>query len=280
MVHFPHFLIVLVINFLLIVTDTSYAVEFQECNKFSNKDSRKFSDCLEYSFSEAVRKSEFGKIQNWLKNNPESNKNKYSDYLTILMCGNHADMSEGSRPFKAKNRKEIIKTTDMLLKLGASFDAMPMFSIVTPLFCVSNRRDSQVLDYVLTRIKATKKDLDSCPYEGTDPAHVPLYRAVLNNDLKSAKILVKHGATPDFSIMENETALKVALENNNIKIANWLLDIGASVNKKDENNGCSGKSVLDYALEIPENTKGRKEIISRIKMLMLLPSNFKEKCKK
>jgi len=271
------FLAFLASIFLLNIHSKINAVEFSECEKL-NKTPYKYSDCLNYSFSEAITNSDFEKISSWLKKNP--NTNKYNDYLTILMCGINGNNVSGRLPFKSKDRKKIIKLTNHLLNLGASFDAMPSFSIVTPLFCVSNRRDSEILDYVLTRIKATKKDLDSCPYEGIDPAHVPLYRAVLNNDLKSAKILVKHGASPDFSIMENETALKAALDNKNIKIANWLLDIGASVNKKDENNGCSGKSALDYALEIPKNTKGRKEVISRIKMLMLLPSNFKEKCKK
>lgn len=278
MINTSHFVTAIVTCFLLICVGNTYAVQFQECNKFLNKDKRQHSVCLEYSFSEAVRNSEYEKIRNWLENHPESNKGKYSDYLTILMCGNHANMVEGDKPFKAENRKEIIKTTEHLLGLGASFNAMPYFSIVTPLFCISNRQDSEILDFVLTRIKATSKDLDQCHYEGSDPAHVPLYRAILNNDLESAKVLVKHGASPDFSATLNETTLKVALEKHKLIIANWLIDIGASVHKRDEEKGCSGKSALDYALEISKDTKGRDQIVSRIKELMLKPSRFKNNC--
>lgn len=272
----------ILISFILLLTisGNSQAVEFQECTKFLNKDKYKHKDCLNYSFSEAVVNSEFGKINTLLDNQTVSNKYQYSDYLTILMCGNHADMVEGNRPFKTKDRKEIIKVTDRLLKLGASFESMPTFSIVTPLFCLSNRKDSKILDHVLKRIKATKKNLDYCHYEGSDPAHVPLYRAILNDDIESAKVLVKHGASPDFSSTFNETTLKTALEKHNLRIANWLLDIGASVHKKDEQKGCSGKSALDYALEIPIDIKGREQIISRIRELTLKPSDFKNNCNK
>ena len=260
---------------LVFVHNTAGAVEFQECSKFLNSDKHKYTQCIGYSFKEATQTGQHQKAIQWLRANRSHDRSTYSDLLTTLMCG--SENEKGSKPFRG-NRQEIMRLTDDLLKLGASFDAMPYSYIVTPLFCVSNRKDSVVLDHVLNRIKVTSKELNTSQYEGVDPNHVPLYRAIINNDLESAKVLVKHGATPDLSIIENETALKKALELRNINIANWLLDIGSSVQKRDDQKGCSGKSALDYASEIPSNVNGRNQIVDRIKKLMLLPSAFKNNC--
>lgn len=265
----------LLITFLILLHNTASAVEFGECSKFLNTDKHRYLQCAEYSFSEATQKGEHQKAIQWLRSNRGESRQVYNKLLTILMCGN--ETSEGSRPFQG-NQQQIIRLTDDLLRLGASFNAMPSSYIVTPLFCISNRRDSVVLNHVLTRIKASRKDLDSCPYEGIDPTRVPLFRAVINNDLASAKVLIRHGATPDFSIMENETALKTALELRNVRIANWLLDKGASVHKRDDQKGCAGKSALDYAMEIPAHVKGRDQIVARIKTLSSLPSTFRNQC--
>ncbi|PWQ95639.1 ankyrin repeat domain-containing protein [Leucothrix pacifica] len=252
------------------------AVEFHECNKFINVDKHKFQECAGYSFAEAAQKSNYSKITQWLSANRNEGKPFYSQLLTKLMCG--PGMQEGSVPFKAADRQNIIRVTDDLLRLGASFDAMPHFSIVTPLFCASNRKDSVVLNHILNRIQPKKADLDASLYEGVDPTRVPLFRAIMNNDLESAKVLLRHGASIDFSVLENETALKKALEMRNVVIANWLLDNGASVHKRDDKNGCEGKSALDYALEIPAGINGRNEIVARIEQLMTQPSTLATRC--
>ncbi len=91
-------------------------------------------------------------------------------------------------------------------------------------------------------------------YEGTDTAHIPLVRAVMNNDLASAEVLVRHDATPGFSVWNNETALKKALELGYVPIVNWLLGIGASVHKRgngDDGKACGGKSALGLRPENP-----------------------------
>ena len=260
---------------LVFVHNTAGAVEFQECSKFSNTDKHKYTQCIGYSFREATQAGNHLKAIQWLKTNRNETKYTYNELLASLMCGNEVDA--GSKPFRG-NRQEIMRLTDDLVKLGASFDAMPMSYLVTPLFCITNRKDSVILNHALTRINATSKDLNASLYEGIDPSYVPLFRAVMNNDLASAKVLIKHGSATDFSIMENETALKKALELRHIAIANWLLDIGASVHKHDDQAGCTGKSALDYALEIPSNVQGRDQIIARIKQLMTKPSAFKNKC--
>ena len=141
----------------LFINGNSYAVRFHECHTFINKEQNKHRACLNNSFHEAIINSQYTKVTNWLKTRPVTDKSRYSDFLTILMCG-YGIEDEGSKPFKTTDRKD-------------------------------------------------------------------------------------------------------------------------SVHKKDEEKGCSGKSALDYALEIPENIKGRKQIISRIKELMLLPSDFKGRCK-
>lgn len=267
----------ILLSVLALFTNTASAVEFEECSKFINKDKYKYLQCAEYSFIEATQKGEYQKARNWLSKNRNEDENTYNQLLTILMCGTDSD--EGSKPFNSAHRQGIINVTDDLLRLGASFDSMPMTSIVTPLFCLSNRKDSVILDHVLTRIKATSKDLNASLYEGVDPSHVPLNRAILNHDLESAKVLVKHGATPDFSVMDDETALKKALELHNAEAAIWLLDMGASAQMLGNSGDCSGTSALDYALEIPENVEGRDQVISRIQLqLQQSSAGFKPPC--
>ncbi|PWQ93225.1 hypothetical protein DKT75_21295 [Leucothrix arctica] len=249
----------------------SYAVEFEECSKFIGKNKTKYSKCLEYSFREAVAQSKFSKISHWLGSRSDDDLNGPYEYLSLLMCSSSTNENgdtmgkEGDKPFKAENSAQIIKVTDQLLSLGASFDSMPHFSLVTPLFCAVNRQNSQVLEHVLTQIKATTKDLDGSLYEGSISEFVPLYRAVINNDLASAKVLLKHGATTEFSIWEGATALNAALKKNHVEIANWLLDEGAVVQPRYD---CSEKSSLGYALAIPANIDGRGAIVARIRALM------------
>ncbi|PID46466.1 MAG: hypothetical protein CSB47_03985 [Proteobacteria bacterium] len=251
-----------------LMSSSAFAVKFSECEKFINTDKHKYLQCAEYSFTEAAQNREFHEINRWLSNNRGERKYFYTTLLGGLMCGT---AGQGRERFKVADRQKIIRVTNDLVNLGASFNDMPSNLIVTPLFCISNRQDSVILNHALTRMKASKKDLDTCPYEGTDTAHIPLVRAVMNNDLASAKVLVKHGATPDFSVLNNETALKKALELGYVPIANWLLDVGASVHKRDDGDdgkACGGKSALDYALEIPAHIQGRNEIIERIQTLM------------
>lgn len=128
------------------------------------------------------------------------------------------------------------------------------------------------MDHVLSRIEVSGEELNISQYEGSDPDYLPLHRAILNDDLESAKVLIEYGASPDASSMLNETALKRALELHNVRIANWLLDIDSSVHKLDDQAGCSGKSALDCALEIPPNVEGRDQVVERIEALMQIPA--------
>ena len=260
----------LLLTILMSLHGTANAVEFEECAKFINKSEQKYLQCTEYSFIEATQKGEYQKASQWLNVGRKEDKQSYDKLLTILMCEN--DILRGSRPFKG-NRQDVIGLTDDLLRLGASFNSMPIDYLVTPLFCVSNRKDSVILDHVLSRIEVSGEELNISQYEGSDPDYLPLHRAILNDDLESAKVLVKYGASPDTSSMLNETALKKALELHNVRIANWLLDANSSVHKLDDHAGCSGKSALDYALEIPPNVEGRDQVVERIEALMQIPAS-------
>lgn len=240
--------------------NTASAVEFEECAKFMNTDKHKYHQCVGYSFSEAVQKTQYQKARQWLSANRGEDKQIYTQLLAMLMCEN--ETVKGNREFKG-SKQEVIRLTDDLLKLGASFGSMPHNYTVTPLFCVSNRKDSVVLDHVLSRIKVSSDELNTSQYEGIYSEYVPLYRAILNNDLASAKVLVKHGASPDASAVGAETALKKALELRNINMANWLLDLNSS-----GRSVCVGQSMLDDALAIPTNVSGRNQIIARIQTLM------------
>ena len=240
--------------------NTASAVEFNECAKFMSTDKNKYLECAGYSFSEATQKGEYQKARQWLSANRGEDKRTYNQMLATLMCENATVI--GGRPFKG-NKQNINRLTDDLLKLGASFASMPYNYLVTPLFCASNRKNSAVLDHALNRIKASSKVLNTSQYEGTDAEYVPLYRAILNNDLASAKVLVKHGASPNASSVGAETALKKALELRNINMANWLLDINTP-----SQSSCVGQSVLDYAVAIPANVSGRSQVVARIQTRM------------
>ena len=276
--------ITLTIALLLVATAKSYAVEFHECEKFVGKDESKHSSCLSYSFREAVTKSEFSKIGLWLNNQGQDNSHKYSDYLTLLMCDSmttdtgETSGREGEKPFRLEDSREIIKVTDQLLDLGGSFYSMSNFSLVTPLFCLINRKNSVVLEHVLNRINPTKKYLNGSLYEGVDPMYVPLYRAGVNNDIASAKVLLKHGATVDHYEFQFRTAIIGALENHNVAFVNWLLDEGASVNQRDPKYLCSDKAALEYALEIPTGVEGRDGLIQRIKALTTIQLSAEASC--
>lgn len=153
---------------------------------------------------------------------------------------------------------------------------MPHSQIVTPLFCVVNRQDSELLEFVLSRIQVQPEDLNASLYEGTNMMYVPLFRAVINNDLESAKVLVKHGASLDMSKLnvgygfaEQNSLLLGALHNKLIVMANWLLDVGVPVYEGDEGI-CRGKLAIDYVRVMPGNVPGRDLLIARIETQMVL----------
>lgn len=251
--------VAILLTTLVAFNNTASAVEFEECTKFMNTDKHKYLQCVGYSFSEATQKGHYQKAKQWLSTNQLEDKYTYNELLATLMCENGT--VQGSRPFKG-NKQEIMRLTDELLKLGASFGSMPHNYLVTPLFCVSNRKDSAVLDHVLTRIKVSSDELNTSQYEGVISDYVPLYRAILNNDLASAKVLVKHGASPDANAISSKMALQKALELRNINMANWLLDINPSGQR-----ACIGKSVLNDVLAVPTNVSGRNQIVARIQTL-------------
>ncbi|WP_022951042.1 ankyrin repeat domain-containing protein [Leucothrix mucor] len=258
----------LLLTILMSLHGPANAVEFKECAKFINKNEQKYLQCTEYSFIEATKKGDYQKASQWLNEGGEDEKQNYNKLLSIFMCESYEH--RGSRPFKG-NREDVIRLIDDLLDRGASFHSMPT-DIVTPLYCLTNRKDSVILEHVITRTNITSERLNISQYEGTDPNYLPLHRAIMNDDLESAKVLVKYGASPDTSSMFNETALKKALELHNVRMANWLLDTNSSVHKRDDERGCSGKSALDYALEIPPNVEGRDQLVERIEALMQIPA--------
>ena len=259
----------------LLSAGKSYAVEFHECEKFVGKDEVKHTQCLQYSFREAVTKADYPKISAWLSAQPrEINSN---DFLTLLMCDSHINKdgemlsSEGDKPFRKEDSAAIIRVTDQLLDLGVSFESMATFALVTPLYCLTNRQNSVVLDHVLTRINANERMLDGSHYEGVIAMYVPLYRAALNNDIASAEVLLKHGATVNFLADSIHTALFAALEKHHVEFAHWLLDRGASVNIRDPKYACSDKTALEYAMAIPESVGGRDALVERMRKLTTIP---------
>lgn len=242
------------------------------CQQIS-PNSDKFYSCWRDSFGLAFAQFDYVKINQWL--DQESIKKVVMDYhsnnfLNLLFCGTEV---EGGHPTKPEHRDLVIKITEQLLALGASFDSMPDY--VTNLFCVVNNRDSEMLDYVLTRIEAKPKDLDSCLYEGVDTAHVPIFRAIQNDDLESAKVLLQHGAALNYRILDT-TPLIESLQLGNIRIADWLLDMGVSVYETDDGK-CKGKLPIAFAQEMPAELEGREQIIIRIESLMQV---FPNTCKK
>lgn len=201
--------------------------------------------CMLDYFHEAFKKHSYIQAGNWLgreavKTYLASNSSIGDEILHRLVCYSeegYQGESKLSKSLKSKYRNSIISTIEQLLTLDASFDSMPYSAIVTSLFCVVNRQDSELLDFVLTRIKAGEKELDACLYEGYDLQHIPLFRTIQNNDPASTRVLLKHGASPDVTLAqvggaghpdENITPLLLALKLDNTDIVNQLIDAGAS----------------------------------------------------
>lgn len=261
---------ILICILLIALLKSSYAVEFEECGGVEGVTDRV---CLNNVFHEKVSNADYGKIHVWL-NSSREHKTIYGNFLSILICGKERLLSPPygiNKPFPVKDRHEVMKVAGHLIDRGAWLDYMAAESIVTVLFCLSNRKDSPVLNYILTRSKTAPKDLNYSHYEGADTDFVPLYRAILNNDLASARVLVQHGASPNFTLdFDTTTPLKTALAEENIEIANWLLDVGASVHSKGGIHSCEGKakSALGLAKEIPKNIEGRDQLVLRIEKLL------------
>ncbi|HPY40421.1 MAG TPA: ankyrin repeat domain-containing protein [Thiolinea sp.] len=233
----------------------------------------KFYSCWEKSFAHAFAQFDYVKINKWLEQDAIKKvvASSHSGYfLNMLFCGTEV---EGGQPTPPEHRDLVIKITEQLLALGASFDSMP--SYVTTLFCVVNNNDSEMLDYVLTRINAQPEDLDTCPYEGVDPLHVPIIRTIANNDLESAKVLLQHGAALNYRILDT-TPLIQALQLGKLRMADWLLDMGVSVYETDDGK-CSGQLPIAYAQAMPAELEGREQVIMRIESLMQV---FPNTCKK
>ncbi|MEN9504017.1 MAG: hypothetical protein RI964_3302 [Pseudomonadota bacterium] len=243
-------------------------------------------NCIYETIRLALDKQQYNKVNAWLSESIVSRNTPHSDadvYLENLLC--QGEMREGDAPIKPDEREVVMQITNKLMALGASVETMPT-GIVTILYCVINRQDSEFLTWILnTHAHYTNAEmLNSCLYEGQEMAHVPLYRTVLNNDLASAKILLEYGANPDFSYYdllnndelvsgyENQTSLLIALSKNNVAFANWLLDVGASIQIGDKGK-CKGNLPLDFAKKIPIAIIGRNVLIQRITTLMQLPEN-------
>ncbi|TXH70039.1 MAG: ankyrin repeat domain-containing protein [Thiothrix sp.] len=244
-------------------------------------------DCWRNSFLTAIADSDYVKVNQWLEQ--ESIKKVVadsfaSDFLGMLFCKAYPEAKDttksetdfqGGITLKPEHRQLFIRITDQLLAMGASFERMPSQQIVTTLFCAVNNRDSDMLDYILTRTNvAGKKALNGCLYEGTGASYVPI-RTVENDDLASAQVLLQHGASLNYREMET-TPLIQALKLGKFSMAEWLLDMGASVYETDTGH-CDGKLPAAYARDIPPEEYVRDSLIVRIESLMQVMPN---PCKK
>lgn len=258
------------------------------CSQFVDG-SEKSWNCLRGSFSNAVSQADYKKVYDWLEQKHIKRiltEDEASYLLGILVCEAKSSTEvknlnksglelEGGITLQPEHRQLFIKIIEQLLSLGASFDSMPSQQLVTNLFCVVNNRDSEMLDYVLTRMNAESKDLNGCLYEGTDPSYVPLFRAIENDDLKSANVLLQHGASLDYRELDT-TPLIHALKLRKFSMIEWLLDMGASVYETDDGK-CTGKLPIAYAREVPATSYEREVLIVRIESLMsILPNPCKK----
>lgn len=252
-------------------------------------DSNEGVDCWRESFLTAIAQSDYVQVNKWLE---QAKINKVvaeyfaSDFLGMLFCkaGIGAEAQnptrsetdfEGGSPLQPEHRPLFMKITEQLLSMGASFEAMPSQQIVTTLFCAVNNRDSEMLDYMLTRTNVDKKGLDGCLYEGSDPSHVPIFRTIENADLESAKVLLQHGASLNYRELDT-TPLIHALKLKQFSMAEWLIDMGASVYETDDGK-CTGKLPIAYAREIPEEEFARDAMMVRLESLMqILPNPCKK----
>lgn len=69
------------------------------------------------------------------------------------------------------------------------------------------------------------------PTASFDSPHVPLMIAVKRNFVQIAYLLIQYGADPNFSGMESEQPLEIAVNNNNKDLVNLLLASGANIQK-------------------------------------------------
>ncbi len=80
---------------------------------------------------------------------------------------------------------------------------------------------------------------------------VKLHSAVLDNDLDYLKRVLFDCKTPDLANSKKQSALHLAVLNNNIKAVNILLEEGASINQPDEN----GNTPLHYIAMYASNSE-------------------------
>ena len=258
------------------------------CSQFV-EGSEKSWNCLRDSFNNALSQADYKKVSDWLEQKHMKRiltEAEASYLLGILVCEAKSSAEfkklnksglelEGGITLQPENRQLFIKIIEQLLSLGASFESMPSQRLVTNLFCVVNNRDSEMLDYVLTRMNAESKDLNGCFYEGADPSYVPLFKAIENDDLESARVLNQHGASLDYRELDT-TPLIHALKLKKFSMVEWLLDMGASVYETDDGK-CTGKLPIAYAREVPATFYEREVLIVRIESSMQISPN---PCKK
>lgn len=198
---------------------------------------------------------------------------RMTDILGMLVCGSKGDGTGTSLP--ASERELFLKTINTLPHSRAAFDSMPGNQYVTNLFCVIARNDTELTDYILTLIDAGPKELDGCLYEGYATSYVPIYRAIELNNQDLANVLLEHGASLNYRILDT-TPLIEAIRTQQLAMAEWLLDKNVSVHDTDTGL-CDGKLPLAYAQELPAETEGRDPLILRIESLMQV---FPKTCKK
>jgi ankyrin repeat protein len=148
---------------------------------------------------------------------------------------------------------------DLLIKAGA--DVNKGYGVLTPLG-LALFRDKLEIAQMLIDAGADVNEYDQ--YMPTIIGSL-LYQATKSNKPAIVKMLIKGGAVVDAPNTDwNATALKAAVNNNNVEIAKILLDAGASLYRKDK------------LLSSPWETALDKNNLEMLKMLAASGANFND----
>jgi len=83
------------------------------------------------------------------------------------------------------------------------------------------------------------------PFAEADLAYA-LRTAVKKDDVRMARLLLKHGADPDYDYEDSSRLIRVAIELERLEMIRLLVEYGADVNQRDE----GGWTPLQHAIEL------------------------------
>mgnify|MGYP003575025611 CR=1 FL=1 len=136
------------------------------------------------------------------------------------------------------------KIVDMALKNGANVNAQTNKALVTPLHWAVHVRNQVILE----KLVAAGADVNAFSRDGL----TPLAMAVKNNDLKTTRFLLEHGANVDLGskspIHLGQTVIFLAISENSPEMLNLLLAHNANVNILLEND----YSPLHHAINLQQ----------------------------